>query len=382
MRRLVVCLAVLALAGSVAEAKPRKRATRVKKVDKAPPAPPPSIAEPDPLPAESAAPPGSIRIAAVGDVMLGSTFPDDTGGSLAPDDAAGMLDEVASILSGVDLAFGNLEGPLAEGGISEKCGTKATGRCYAFRSPTRYAALLAEAGFDVMSVANNHAMDFGAPGRESSKQSLAAHGVASTGEPGSWVVVERGGKKVAVVAFATYVHSNNLNHLEEAVDLVRRAGAEADLVLVSFHGGAEGASKSRVPAGPEMFYSENRGDLRVFCRAVIDAGADLVLGHGPHVVRGMEVYRGRLIAYSLGNFATYGGFNLRGLPGLSLVLEATLAPDGTFVGGRIHPVKQPWPGGPRLDASAEVLPILRGLSRADFAEGAVRIGADGRIAPP
>jgi hypothetical protein len=151
---------------------------------------------------------------------------------------------------------------------------------------------------------------------------------------------------------------------------------------VSFHGGAEGKSRQRVPVGAELFYNENRGDLRVFARAVIDEGADLVIGHGPHVVRGMEIYKGRLIAYSLGNFATYGGFNLSGVSGLAVILEAQLAPDGRFVAGKAHAVRQPSPGGPKLDEKAEILPWLRDLSLADFAANAVQVGEDGTLLPP
>jgi hypothetical protein len=115
---------------------------------------------------------------------------------------------------------------------------------------------------------------------------------------------------------------------------------------------------------------------------MIDAGADLVLGHGPHVVRGMEVYRGRLVAYSLGNFATYGGFNLTGPNGLSLVLEARLAPDGSFLDGRIHPVKQEWPGGPRADPAGAIIAVVRQLSAEDFGARAVRVADDGSLAAP
>jgi hypothetical protein len=333
-----------------------------------------------------------ITVAAVGDVMLGSTFPDESGGGLPPDDGKDLLAEVTPILAAVDLAFGNLEGPLADGGVSTKCGPPPKkprrGRkpkkksCYAFRTPTRYAAHLAAAGFDVMSVANNHAMDFGAEGRASTVAALDAAGIAHTGAPGDVARLEVKGKRVSVIAFATYAHSMNLNDLEGARGLVAAEAAAADLVVVSFHGGAEGASRTRVPEGAEMFYGENRGDLRVFTRAVIDAGADLVLGHGPHVVRGLELYKDRLVAYSLGNFATYGQMNVVGLPGISLVLEVRLAADGRFLGGRVHPVIQRRPGGPLLDRDGQVIPILKELSAADFGAASPVIADDGILARP
>jgi poly-gamma-glutamate capsule biosynthesis protein CapA/YwtB (metallophosphatase superfamily) len=323
-----------------------------------------------------------IALAAVGDVMLGSTFPDETGGLLPPVDGALLLREVTPLLDQADVAFGNLEGPLADGGTSEKCARSKPGRCYAFRVPTRYARHLAGAGFDVVSLANNHVGDFGDAGRISTRAALDALGIRYSGGPGEVARLEVRGTRLALVAFSTSSGTNDLRDLAEAARIVEAAGRDADLVVVSFHGGAEGADRQRVPPGKEEFLGEDRGDLRAFARTVVDAGADLVLGHGPHVVRGVEVYRGRLVAYSLGNFATYGAFNLSGPNGLSLVLEVRLARDGTFLGGRIHPVRQERPGGPSLDPEGAVIPVLRRLSEADFGSAAVRVGDDGTLAPP
>ncbi|HWG88170.1 MAG TPA: CapA family protein, partial [Candidatus Acidoferrales bacterium] len=150
-------------------------------------------------------------------------------------------------------------------------------------------------------------------------------------------------------------------------------------VIVSFHGGGEGATHQHVQDGDEMFLGEDRGDLRRFTHAAIDAGAGLVLGSGPHVVRGMEIYQGKLIAYSLGNFATYGPFNLSAENGISLILEAHLAPDGSFIGGQVYPVKQEKPGGPKLDPSMAIVPILRTLSVEDFTSNAVVVGPRGEL---
>jgi len=323
-----------------------------------------------------------ITIAAVGDVMLGTTFPDETGGLLPPEDGKSLLAEVTPILSAADLAFANLEGPLADGGTSEKCARSKPGRCWAFRVPTRYAAHLARAGFDVVSVANNHAGDFGEEGRASTRRALDAVGIRHAGGPGEAALLEVRGTRVAVLAFATSAGTNDLRDLDAARRMVEEAKAGADLVIVSMHAGAEGADRQHVPPGPEEFLGENRGDVRAFAHAVVDAGAALVIGHGPHVVRGMEVYRGRLIAYSLGNFATYGGMNLAGPNGLSLVLEARLAPDGAFAGGRIHSARQERPGGPHLDPAGAVIPVVRRLSQEDFGAAAAQVADDGALAPP
>jgi hypothetical protein len=233
-----------------------------------------------------------------------------------------------------------------------------------------------------MSLANNHAGDFGPAGRESTRRVLDALGIAHSGEPGDVARLLVKGRRLALVAFATSEATYDLNDLEAARRVVGEIAASADLVVVSFHGGAEGAAHQHVPAGPEELYGEARGDLRAFARAMVDAGAALVVGHGPHVVRGMEVYRGRLIAYSLGNFATWGSFNLSGPSGLSLVLEVRLGPDGAFRSGRVHPVRQAKPGGARLDPSGEIIPLLRRLSQEDFGGTAVEVGPDGELSPP
>jgi poly-gamma-glutamate capsule biosynthesis protein CapA/YwtB (metallophosphatase superfamily) len=318
---------------------------------------------------------------AVGDVMLGSTFPDETGGELPPNDGADVLTEVAPILHRGDIVFGNLEGPLIDGGESEKCRHKVV-NCFAFRVPTRYGKYLKSAGFNVMGLANNHAMDFGQEGRDSSRRVLNSLGIAHSGEVGDISHLEAAGKSIALLAFATYPGAYNLLDIEDATRAVSDAKAESDIVIVSFHGGAEGATHQHVPEGHEHFLTEDRGDLRRFTHAVVDAGASLVIGHGPHVVRGMELYKGRLIAYSLGNFATVGRFNLKEENGLSLILEAHLGADGSFRGGRVYPVKQEKPGGPKLDPDMSILPILNQLSQADFNENGIVVSSEGELLTP
>jgi hypothetical protein len=340
----------------------------------------PSTAQPLAEPDQATPPAGPIVFAAVGDIMLGSAFPDAS--RLPPDDGAGLLLEVTPVLQAADVAFGNLEGPLLDEGDSAKCAGSKSGRCYAFRVPERYGAYLAAAGFDVVSLANNHVGDFGEAGRASTRAVLDRLGIRYSGAVGEVAELDVRGTRVAVVAYSVSSGTNDLRDVEEAARLVRELRERHDLVVVSFHGGAEGAAYQHVPPGGEEFYGEARGDLRRFAHAVIDAGAGLVLGHGPHVVRGLEVYRGRLVAYSLGNFATYGGMNLSGPNGLTLVLEVRVAPDGRFEGGKVHAARQDRPGGPRWDPTAEVIPLLRNLSREDFREAAPVIDDDGTLRPP
>jgi hypothetical protein len=321
-------------------------------------------------------------VTAVGDVMLGTTFPDES--SLPPNDGAGLLAEVTPFLKRGDVVYGNLEGPIIDGGISAKCRGKKEGTCFAFRVPTRYGKYLKDAGFTAMGLANNHAMDFGLEGRASSRQVLDAVQIVHTGEVGDIARLTVKGRKIAIIAFATYPGAYNFLDLDESLQTIRSLKAEADLVIVGFHGGAEGATHQHVLEGDETFLGEDRGDLRKFTHAAIDAGADMVLGSGPHVVRAMEIYQGKLIAYSLGNFATYGPFNLNAENGLSLVLEAHLSADGTFLRGKVYPVKQekpggPPPGGPKMDSEMKILPVLRALSNTDFPQTAVVVGPHGEL---
>ncbi|MFN7147235.1 MAG: CapA family protein, partial [Myxococcota bacterium] len=321
----------------------------------------------------SKAPEGAtIRLRAVGDLMIGTAFPE---GFLPPDAGAGTFTAVADLLKDADVTFGNLEGPLCDlDAPSLKCKPdSAPGSCYAFRTPTSYMRWYKDAGFDVMSTANNHAVDFGEECRLQTEKALDGAAIRYSGRPGTVARWEQNGLSIALIGFHTSPSGHWLNDHDTAVALVKGLAAENDLVIVSFHGGAEGGKATRVPVGRETFYGEDRGDLRVFTHAVIDAGADLVLGHGPHVLRAMEVYKGRLIAYSLGNFATYGRFNLSGPQGLGAILEVQLARDGALAGGRVFGTRQVGEGIPVPDPQNAAADLLRVLGEQDFPGTAVRI---------
>lgn len=326
-----------------------------------------------------------ISVAAVGDIMLGSPFPNDT--RMPPNDGADLLNKVAPILSAADIAFGNLEGPLTDGGVSDKCRPPKPGqpiRCFAFRMPTRYGRHLNDAGFDVLSLANNHALDFGLQGTANTRQTLDSLGIRHAGSDKSrfsTTELEVKGVKVAFIGFAHNAVVPNVNDLVSAARLVREADRTADIVVVSFHGGAEGTDNQNVPNRTEMYFGEKRGNLPAFSRAVIDAGADLVVGHGPHVLRGLELYKDRLIAYSLGNFATYGWFRLEAETALTAILEVELARDGRFIRGKIYSARQEGRGIPVLDPTGEAISKMRSLSETDFGTNAPAIGDDGTITP-
>jgi len=316
-----------------------------------------------------------LRLAAVGDMMLGTDYPEN---HLPDDDGISFLAQISDVLSVADLTFGNLEGVLTDGGEpAKKCSNPRA--CYLFRSPTRYAQHYANAGFDALSLANNHARDFGEQGRSETMLALQRAGIAHSGREGDFASLSSNGLAIAFVAFTVTRDSNLLHDYPLAAQIVAEQAEQHDLVVVSFHGGAEGQNTTRIPFAEEEYFGEPRGDVVRFARLMVDSGADFVFGHGPHVVRGMERYNGRLIAYSLGNFATYYGIAVDGIKGIAPVLSVTVDQDGRFVEGFLHSAVQVRPGGPRPDPSREALILIRELSNRDFREPGLSFHDDGRI---
>ena len=319
----------------------------------------------------------TLSIAAVGDMMLGTDYPQN---HLPDDDGVSFLQAVTPWLSTADITFGNLEGVLLDGGEPAKI-CKNPNACYLFRSPTRYVQHFVAAGFDVMSLANNHARDFGEEGRSSSMQALADAAIRHSGREGDFASFKAKGLSIALLAFSVTKESNLLHDYELAASLVAAHAANHDIVIVSFHGGAEGLNVERLPFAEEEYFGEPRGDVVNFSRMMVDAGADLVLGHGPHVVRAMEYYKERLIAYSLGNFATYYGISVEGNRGIAPILVTTLDREGRFIEGQIHSTVQIRPGGPVPDEEQRALKLIQQLSKQDFGSPGIVFQPDGRIIP-
>lgn len=317
-----------------------------------------------------AARPHVVSISGAGDIAMASSA----------SGAASFFDAGVRKALRADISLGNLEGTLATGG-SSKCGTESTD-CFAFRAPPSYARALKRAGFTIMNVANNHALDFGEQGQAETLAALGRVGLRFTGRPGEVAVMKSGGTKVAFVGFAPYPWAQDLLDIKAAVDLVRKADRKADVVVVTMHAGAEGRDHQRVRPGAETFLGEPRGNVVAFSHAVVRAGADLVIGHGPHVLRGIEWFRGRVIAYSLGNFLGNGTLNVSGVSGQAAILRATLRRDGSWVEGKLVPI-QLTPGGlPRVASHGAALATVRKLSRTDFGRNAVRISPSGTVLPP
>lgn len=281
--------------------------------------------------------PGTVTIAAVGDTMVGSVFPSRA--AMPPENGRRIFERVKELWQGADIVTGNFEGTVS----SEAASARALGsNSYRFLMPVESLSIYKEAGFNVLNIANNHAMDAGLPARQATLAGMDAAGLAHGGsldQPSTIITVRN--LKIGFIGAAPHMNCFPLD--AQLVGQRVKALKEEDgcaLVIVSMHAGAEGERALHVPKAKEIYLEADRGDVYAFAHAVVDAGADLVLGHGPHVPRGMEVYRDRLIAYSLGNFATYGAFNVKGVSGLGLVLEAVLLEDGSLKGIRIHSTRQ------------------------------------------
>ncbi len=316
--------------------------------------------------------PAPVTISAVGDTDLGNT-PD------LPPDPTAYLAPVKRALQG-PIVFANLEGTLTDATTS-KCAPTST-ECYAFRNPPSDAQVLKSIGFTVINSANNHSHDFGAQGVADTTAALQGAGLVQAGLPGQIGLVSVGNTKVAFVDFAPYTNTNNMLDFPTAKTLITQAKAEANVVVVYMHAGAEGSDADHVTGAEETYVGEDRGNAKAFAHAAIDDGADLVIASGPHVLRGMEEYNGHLIAYSLGDFCSYNNFATGGDLSLSGILTVTMTGNGVFTGGHFTSLLLNGPGQPSIDPSGQAASFVNRLSSSDFGASAVNIGPSGQISLP
>ncbi len=321
--------------------------------------------------------PDTMVIAMCGDIMMGTTYPENEIG-LPANDGKNLFDDTKAITLRADLAVGNLEGCLLDGG---RC-RKGTGEnIYAFRMPTKYGVNLQDAGFDFMSLANNHSKDFYDDGIISSERVLDSLGIGHSGVEGhnEYAIVKRNGVRYGICAFGHNSYTINHTNLNRVKSILSALRPKCDILVVSFHGGAEGADRCHLPQGQENFLGENRGNLRKFTHFAIDNGADVVYGHGPHVTRCVEVYKNKFIAYSLGNFCTPYGMSLIGVKGYAPVVEIKINSKGDFISGKIHSFIQKKGVGPRKDPTNAVAKEMKRLTEADIKNAAFRIDNVGNI---
>ncbi len=303
----------------------------------------------------------AITFAMVGDIMLGTDYPEP---NLPPEDGSYLLEEAGKYLREADVAIGNLEGTITS---EQECAKVVNeGFVYAFRTPPYLSGLLGKAGFDVLNTANNHSRDFGLSGTEETEMILASLGIQPTGRRGTAAILEVRKTTIAVIGFSPYEADNSLLEIDKAVAFVDSIDEVVDIIVVTFHGGAEGASNIHLSDSAETYLGEDRGDLRQFAHSVVDAGADIVFGHGPHVPRAMEVYSNRIIAYSLGNFCTWKGLKVSGVNGLAPLLWVEVSESGELVDLQVISFEQQTQHYPLLDSLDRAGKLMLELSRTDI----------------
>lgn len=318
--------------------------------------------------------PDTITIQAVGDVIPGTNYPNYR----LPGDRNELIpNSVRAYLQRSDILFGNFESSLTNYPYSSKDINQ--GQIFAFRSPPSYAQLFADVGFKVMNIANNHAQDFGIVGLQDTVKNLKAVGIETLGHKNQILLLNVNNISVAMIGFSPYEFYNSIHDLEIAKALVQKAKTQASIVIVSMHVGAEGTGALHVKDKTEFFYGENRGNSMKFARNMIDSGADLVIGHGPHVPRALEIYNGKLIAYSLGNFLGYRTLSTAAQTGDSMILEAKLNSQGNLVSSKIIPVHLNHQGIPQIDQHFRTVGLLRYLISQDFPKDQVKINKKGEI---
>jgi hypothetical protein len=256
------------------------------------------------------APVNTLSIGWVGDMVPAS----DIGYNLT------ALNTVSDALEQPDLMMGNLEGTFAHAGRTSKC-IYISSQCHAFQGDSSFADTLKAAGFDFVSLINNHSYDYGTAGLKDTEAELDRVGLPYIAPDKQTASITVKGVKIGIMGLSSTQPAQTITNYTYIAQTVQDLKKQNDIVIVIFHGGAEGASKTAVTGAEEYQGSEDRGNVQAVAYTAINAGADLVLGDGPHVLRKVQWYNGKPIAYSLGNFVGGNG---------RLAIEGNLALGGIF----------------------------------------------------
>ena len=320
-----------------------------------------------------------FTIIGVGDIMLGSNYPFEY---LLPKNDANILQNTQNILKNADITVGNLEGTLFDNdGTPKSCNNPNV--CYVFRMPLRYGTYLKQAEFDYLSIANNHSNDFGEIGIKETMKNLDNLGIKYSGikDIAESAILEKDGKKFGFISFSPNSATVKLNDYNYAKKLISELKSKVDILIVMFHGGAEGASAEHITKRHEIFHGEDRGNVYEFAHFAIDNGADIIFGQGPHVTRSIELYKNKFISYSGGNFATFGKINVSGSMGIAPIFKIKINNKGDFISGEIIPVRQTYRSfGPFIDSEKLAIKKIISLNKSDFPNGnGLFISEEGQI---
>ncbi|WP_409478620.1 CapA family protein [Pseudobdellovibrio sp. HCB154] len=317
-----------------------------------------------------------IIISAVGDVMMGTNYPDES--MLPPDNGFGLFDPAKQWIQAADVRFANLEGTLFDG-EPQPDGKKPGPNRYLFKTPTAMGQRLIDAGFNVISLANNHVKDFGQAGIQSTKATLATLGLQYSSKAGEVALLSAKGNKIALIATDFYAGKRSITNPIAVYEEIRKLKKEGYIVLVSSHVGGEGSTHVSLN-GTEMYLGENRGDSVKFARTAIDSGADSIIMHGPHVPRALELYNKKLIIYSLGNFLTGRGISTNGTSGQAPLIRYQINRNGEFIGGQIVSfIQKKGPHRIEVDKQAGALKTIYNMTQEQFNGGGLSFEKNGII---
>jgi hypothetical protein len=334
-----------------------------------------------------------FRLCAGGDVTLGTnldprwariaadSLQKQFGLSAEPDSLGALL---KPFLAGADVVLLNVEGAIGSGRVPRKCGPRSTS-CFAFRMPpsaARAYRAMADSGVVVIgNVANNHARDAGDAGRDTTVSLLGAAGVFVTGyDTVATPVPLPSGDTIGVLGFYTDNTAPDARNLAAVRRYVARAAEQYDIVIVTMHLGAEGPGAQRTRNVNEIFLKNiDRGNPVAFANTAFDAGATMVIGHGPHVLRAAEWKGDRLALYSLGNLLTYGPFKLREPTNRGVVACASIDSARSVSAAELRPTIQLWPGVLRADSTNRAWKLIDSLSAIDFPRTGARVDSTGAL---
>ncbi|MDZ7822071.1 MAG: CapA family protein [Candidatus Marinimicrobia bacterium] len=308
----------------------------------------------------------TVSVIGVGDLMLGTSFPDRSALPMYPER---LLKQVDDILRSADLSVANLEGCLMDSGGTPKDSWGKTERSFIFRMPESYVHHILDAGFDAVGLANNHMRDMGYQSYRRTMEVCDSTGLRHAGiysAPADTFTIN--GIRFGFAAFSPHWATARMHDYDKVTKIISELDEHSDIVVAMFHGGGEGEEYAHTPRVNENYKGSIRGNAYRFAHTAVDAGADIVFGSGPHVTRAVELYRDRLIAYSLGNFCTYRRFNLQGSRGVAPILKVFTGRDGAFLYARVFSILQHYPGYPAPDNEQRALKEMRALTMEDFPE--------------
>jgi len=340
----------------------------------------------DAKPAAASDEDAGVRICAGGDVTLGTNL--DTawvhtararlGRRVAAlPDPGSLLEPLRPLLADADVVLWNVEGAIGDGRINRRKCEPGSTACFAFRMPAATAEALRQVAADsavvIGNVANNHARDDGDAGRRITLRLLEEADVLVTGaDTLATEAVTPQGDTVAVLGFAQWTGPDPRD-LAAVRRHVQRAADRYPRLVVTMHMGAEGRGRQNTPDARETSFGEDRGNVVAFARAAVESGADLVVGHGPHVMRAVQWRDSALVFYSLGNLATYGPFSLGEPLNRGGIACAVLDADGGIVAADLRSTRQLPPGVVQADPTNRAAVLADSLGQVDFPRTAARL---------